>query len=171
MYRFDRRLVRGPSTIERYHRLRLFPPRYHLKLVGNDHCRRLLSGVMVNFDHHLFRAVSPEGEKRENLEIRRCSSDLDPCLQASRRFSGRIIGDRGKKKMMVPLPTRASWCMWASLGLLFALLPVLGGGSGLYRAVPSILVLYWIGMYHPYRMVNGVQSPGRRQIDIMPQKI
>ncbi|RZR96947.1 hypothetical protein BHM03_00026044 [Ensete ventricosum] len=57
-------------------------------------------------------AVPPIGakkreKKRENLEIRRCSLDHDPHSRASRRFAGRIFGDRGEKKTTFLLPTRA----------------------------------------------------------------
>ncbi|RZR98060.1 hypothetical protein BHM03_00027358 [Ensete ventricosum] len=48
------------------------------------------------------------GKTRENLEIRRCSLDLDPCPLASRRFMGRIFGGRGEKKMTFLLPTQGA---------------------------------------------------------------
>ncbi|RZS21809.1 hypothetical protein BHM03_00054481 [Ensete ventricosum] len=47
-------------------------------------------------------------KKRENLEIQCCSPNLDPRLQASRPFAGRIFDDRGEKKMTFLLPAQAS---------------------------------------------------------------
>ncbi|RZR93998.1 hypothetical protein BHM03_00022602 [Ensete ventricosum] len=49
-----------------------------------------------------------EGEEKENLEIRRCSPDPDPCPRASQHFAERIFGDRREKKATFLLPARAS---------------------------------------------------------------
>ncbi|RRT38396.1 hypothetical protein B296_00047432 [Ensete ventricosum] len=63
----------------------------------------------TNFEWYQPREKKKREKKRENLEIRHCSPDLDPHPRTSRPFVGKIFGDRGEKKTMFLLHARASW--------------------------------------------------------------
>ncbi|RWW68265.1 hypothetical protein BHE74_00024203, partial [Ensete ventricosum] len=103
MYRSASKLVCGPPATGRYHRLGLFPPRYHPKLAGNDQFRPS-PPVVVRYQP---REKEEEGEERENLEIRCCSLSTIPIRHPRRGFVGRIsFVDCREKKTMFLLPTR-----------------------------------------------------------------
>ncbi|RWW57120.1 hypothetical protein BHE74_00036112 [Ensete ventricosum] len=75
--------------------------RYRAVTVDLDRRRSISTGISPG------RKKKRE-KKRENLEIQCCSPNLDPRLQASRPFAGRIFDDRGEKKMTFLLPAQAS---------------------------------------------------------------
>ncbi|RWV92383.1 hypothetical protein GW17_00045251, partial [Ensete ventricosum] len=95
-YQFVSRSVRKPPSIGQYHRLRLFSPRYHSKLVGNGRFRP----STVDFGRYQPMDNEEEGEEKGEPGAWRCSPDPDPLPTGDffSRVRRRNVSPRGEKE-------------------------------------------------------------------------